>query len=252
MSLHKCVSRFAGLPTLAEIRRGFKLYGNKNFSLQRFITGLVLFIGIPLAAAQPAPIQGSEDIKFRSLLELAPHVDPSALRAGLAAVTRAKESGAASRSDVLALIDYSRPSTEPRLWVFDLARNRLLFEELVAHGKNSGAKYASRFSNELGSRMSSLGTFVTAGTYHGQHGYTLLLKGLEPGVNDKSIERRIVLHSAAYVSNSFIQRRGYLGRSWGCPAVRPEIARELIDTLRGGAVLYAYYPERTETAHLVD
>ncbi len=228
------------------------MFVNKHFSLQQFLPGLVLFISIPLVAAQPAPVQGGEDIKFRSLLELAPRVDPSALKAALAAAGRAQESGAASRSHVLALIDYSRPSTEPRLWVFDLERNRLMFEELVAHGKNSGAKYASRFSNDLGSRMSSLGTFVTSGTYNGQHGYTLLLKGLEPGVNDRSLERRIVLHSAAYVSDSFIQRRGYLGRSWGCPAVRPQIARKLIDTLRDGAVLYAYYPEKTETARLVD
>ena len=236
----------------AETRRGCKLYVNKNFSLSYLVAGLALFIAIPLTAAQPAAVHDSEDIKSRSLLELAPRVDPSALKAALAAATRARESGAASRSDVLALIDYSRPSTEPRLWVFDLERNRLMFEELVAHGKNSGEKYASRFSNKLGSRMSSLGTFVTVGTYNGQHGYTLLLRGLDPGVNDKSLARRIVLHSAAYVSGAFIQRRGYLGRSWGCPAVRPQISRELIDTLRGGAVLYAYYPEKTENARLVN
>ncbi len=203
---------------------------------------------VPLRGAPAEEPSGVTADQWRSLLEQAPRVDPTALRLALEAEQRARSAGLAGRSDVLALIDYSLPSTEPRLWVFDLERNRVLFKELVAHGKNSGQKYASRFSNAPGSRMSSLGTFITAGTYYGKHGYSLRLKGIDKGVNDNSLARAVVLHSAAYVSDAYIQRKGYLGQSWGCPAVRPVVARDLIDAIRGGAVLYAYYPAAGESA----
>lgn len=160
----------------------------------------------------------------------------------LQAVDRAAHGPIPARSDVVALIDYSRPSTEPRLWVFDLRRNRLLFEELVAHGKNSGENVPVRFSNAPGSLMSSLGVFVTAETYNGQHGYSLRLDGLDKGVNDNSRERAIVVHGADYVDPALALRQGRIGRSFGCPAVRPAISKQLIDTVRGGAVFFAYYP----------
>lgn len=143
----------------------------------------------------------------------------------------------------LAVIDYSLPSTEPRLWVFDLERRALLFAEHVAHGKGSGENYAHAFSNRYGSRQSSLGLFVTAETYHGRNGYSLRMDGLEPGINDQARERAIVMHGADYVDPAAAQRYGRLGRSWGCPAVRPQVAREIIDTLSDGQLLFAYYPD---------
>ncbi|MGE5488606.1 MAG: murein L,D-transpeptidase catalytic domain family protein [bacterium] len=184
---------------------------------------------------------------LRALLREAPGIDREALQTALAAAERAWRTGAAKRSDVLAVIDFSLPSTEQRLWVFDLKQRRLIFNELVAHGAGSGSVYATEFSNRSGSRMSSLGTFVTAETYQGKHGYSIRLKGLDEGLNDNSYRRAVVLHPAAYVSNEYVARNGRLGRSWGCPAVRPEISRQLIDTIRGGAVLFAYYPGRTGT-----
>lgn len=144
----------------------------------------------------------------------------------------------------LAVIDYSRPSTKPRLWVFDLPSRRLMFEELVAHGRNSGDNYARRFSNQPDSLTSSLGLFRTGDTYEGQNGYSLRLAGLEPGTNDQAEARAIVMHGAPYVSAGFFKTTGRLGRSHGCPAVRPEIAQSLIDDLKGGQYLFAYYPDR--------
>ena len=136
------------------------------------------------------------------------------------------------------VIDYAKPSSEPRLWVFDLELKHLLFEELVAHGKNSGGDRSIRFSNKPGSLMSSLGVFLTADTYIGKHGLSLKLRGLEEGINDLTMERDIVIHAASYV-----HRGGPIGRSWGCPAVRPEISRALIESVRGGTLLLSYYPE---------
>jgi hypothetical protein len=128
--------------------------------------------------------------------------------------------------------------------VFDLRRQRLLFEELVAHGRNTGAGLAERFSNVEGSRMSSIGLYQTADTYYGSNGYSLRLRGLDPGFNDNALARAIVMHGAPYVSQAIADRLGRLGRSWGCPAVREEVARTVIDTLKGGALLFAYYPDR--------
>ena len=144
----------------------------------------------------------------------------------------------------LAVIDYSLPSTQRRLWVFDVERGRLLFEELVAHGRNTGDTAAEHFSNIEGSKMSSVGLFQTAETYYGSNGYSLRLRGLDPGFNDNALSRAIVMHGAPYVSQAIADRLGRLGRSWGCPAVRQEVARTVIDTLKGGALLFAYYPDR--------
>ncbi|MDB6141610.1 MAG: hypothetical protein JWP80_654 [Pseudomonas sp.] len=144
----------------------------------------------------------------------------------------------------LAIIDYSLPSTEPRLWVFDLQRRTLLFHELVAHGRGSGENMATRFSNENDSKASSLGLYRTAETYEGHNGYSLRMEGLEPGVNDHAVERAIVIHGAPYVSSDLARLNGRIGRSWGCPAVRPEIAHPLIDSIKNGQLVFAYYPDQ--------
>ncbi len=120
----------------------------------------------------------------------------------------------------LGIIDYSRPSTEPRLWVFDLARRKLLFEEWVAHGRNSGENLTTRFSNRDGSYMTSPGGFTAQETYMGGNGYSLRLRGLEPGFNDHARDRAIVIHGAPYVNPVAAKLQGRLGRSLGCPAVR--------------------------------
>jgi len=170
-------------------------------------------------------------------------VDPDVLGLALEAVECASRAGSVSAPRTLTVIDFSRPSTEKRLWVYDLNARRLLYEELVSHGQGSGGDLATRFSNEPESHQSSLGLFVTAETYVGRNGYSLRLDGLEPGVNDRARERAIVMHGAPYVSDDAIRSLGRLGRSWGCPAVRPEITRELLDGVREGSLLFAYYPD---------
>jgi hypothetical protein len=93
--------------------------------------------------------------------------------------------------------------------------------------------------------MTSLGAFLTGDTYIGKHGLSLRLQGLEKGVNDKCMERAIVIHAAPYVNDSDAKTKGRIGRSWGCPAVRPEISRRLIETVQGGTLVFAYYPDRS-------
>ena len=162
----------------------------------------------------------------------------------LNASTCATKKGLVKRGDLLTVIDYSIPSNRPRLFTFNLASRKLVFLELVAHGKNSGDNLTRKFSNKPGSLATSIGLFVTDRPYFGSNGYSLRLKGLEPGVNDRAWDRAIVMHGASYVSQVTARALGRLGRSWGCPAVRPAVARKMIDTLKGGTPIFAYYPDQ--------
>lgn len=205
----------------------------------RTLLALLLLGGAGAALAAP-----ESSSLLDSLVALAPDVSVEALQHALDARDCAVASGAAGASARLAVIDYSRPSTERRLWVFELsAQPRLLFSEHVAHGRGSGENLARSFSNVEGSHQTSLGLFRTAETYQGGNGYSLRLDGLEPGTNDRARERAIVMHGAPYVEPALAQRQGRLGRSYGCPAVRREVAQSMIDTLRDGQLLFAYYPD---------
>ena len=141
----------------------------------------------------------------------------------------------------LTVIDFTLPSTEKRLWLIDVSNNSVLIHTFVAHGKNTGDLVAELFSNKLSSYQSSLGFYITGGTYVGKNGYSLYLDGIEKGINDKARERAIVMHGAWYANASMIEKFGRLGRSYGCPSVPEEIHRELIDTISEKTVLFIYH-----------
>ena len=171
-------------------------------------------------------------------------IETDVLEMALGAASCAVKSGAVEGPGTLTVIDYSKPSTERRLWVFDLKAKELLYEELVAHGQGSGANMATKFSNTDESHQTSLGLFVTRDTYVGSNGYSLRLDGLDRGVNDRARDRAIVMHGAPYVSQEFVKANGRLGRSWGCPAVSAVVAKKMIDRVKGGGLVFAYYPDR--------
>jgi hypothetical protein len=155
----------------------------------------------------------------------------------------AVRSGDVDAPSTLTVIDYSVPSTRKRLWVFDLQSRELLHEELVAHGQGSGGNVPSSFSNQDESHQSSIGLFVANETYIGKHGYSVRLDGLDKGFNDRARQRAIVMHGASYVSDEFARSQGRLGRSWGCPALRQGIIRQVVDDVKGGNLVFAYYPD---------
>ena len=162
----------------------------------------------------------------------------------LSAASCAVRSGAVSDPATLTVIDYSLPSTKKRLWVYDLRAHELLYEELVAHGQGSGNNVPTQFSNDENTHESSLGLYVADETYIGKNGYSLRLDGLDAGFNDHARERAIVMHGAPYVSDALAKSQGHLGRSWGCPALREGIIREVIDRVKGGGLVFAYYPDQ--------
>jgi len=200
----------------------------------------------PPRTSQPPAVTSTRAIEA-ALIHAAPTLRPEALRAALSAWDTLHSRGVVSRP-LLTVIDYGLPSKTKRMWVFDLASRRLLFHELVAHGRNSGEDLARSFSNEEGSLKTSLGAFVTGATYNGRNGYSLRLRGVDPGLNDRAEARAIVVHGAPYVGEEVAQNLGRLGRSHGCPAVRPAIARKLIDEVKDHTLLYAWHPSMNRTA----
>lgn len=155
-----------------------------------------------------------------------------------------KEKGVIKKN-ILTLIDFSLSSNSKRLWVIDLTSNTILFNSLVAHGRNTGEEFASAFSNLNSSFKSSLGFYATGEIYQGKHGASLRLDGLENGVNDNARERGVVMHGADYVSESFIRDHKRLGRSQGCPAVPVELTNEIIQLIKDKSCLYIYHPSRS-------
>lgn len=155
-----------------------------------------------------------------------------------------KEKGLIQK-DILTLVDFSLSSNVKRLWVIDLATNTILYNSLVAHGRNTGEEFANSFSNANSSFKSSLGFYATGEIYNGKHGMSLRLDGLEKGVNNNARERGVVIHSADYVSNSFIKNNKRLGRSQGCPAIPQETLKDIVNTIKNKSCLFIYHPSRS-------
>jgi len=145
---------------------------------------------------------------------------------------------------ILSIADYSQPSFKKRFYVIDLKEKKLLYNTYVAHGRNSGEVYATTFSNQEGSLKSSLGFYITGNTLNTAHtGYSLLLKGVERGINDNALKRSIIMHGAEYVTENFIRKWGRTGRSFGCPALPPDLYKPVIETIKEGTCLFIYNPD---------
>jgi hypothetical protein len=164
----------------------------------------------------------------------------TAYRTAVAGFEKLKQAGKIANTRILSIIDFTRSSAKKRLFVIDLETEQVLFNTYVAHGQNSGSEYANRFSNNPESFQSSLGFYETSDTYVGKNGYSMHLNGLERGINDKADTRSIVMHGAPYVSEQYIKTKGYIGRSWGCPAVPEKLNTQIINTIRNGSCLFIY------------
>lgn len=152
------------------------------------------------------------------------------------------QEGKLVNDSIISIIDFSLPSNKKRMFVIDLKNYKVLYNTLVAHGKNTGTEWASSFSNQQSSHKSSPGFYLTRETYQGKHGLSLRLEGLEAGINDHAYERGIVVHGADYVSESLANARGFIGRSHGCPAVPDQLSRPIINTIKEGTCLFIFHP----------
>lgn len=220
-----------------------------------FVFLLLLFVGLSVTYAKmPSPfLSWAEALKIYDQLQLNKiGLDKNVFEKALRGFEKLYNQGKVT-TEILSVCDFTKSSKEKRLFIIDLAKRELLFNTLVAHGKNTGEEFATKFSNEPSSYQSSLGFYVTGETYKGKHGLSLKLDGLEKGFNDNAEKRAIVMHGAEYVSENFISAQGRLGRSFGCPSVPVELHQSIINTLKGGSCLFIYYPDKNYLAksHLI-
>jgi len=147
------------------------------------------------------------------------------------------------KNNTITVVDFSQPSTQKRFYMIDIDSKKILYQDYVAHGKNTGMLNAKKFSNTPNSLQSSLGFFKTGETYFGKHGLSLKLDGLEKGINHLARDRHIVVHTAKYAEESFIKKYGRLGRSFGCPAIPAANYNKVIEEIKDGTLLFIYHPE---------
>lgn len=166
-------------------------------------------------------------------------------RYGMIGFYSLKQEGKLSGKNILSIIDFSKSSTKKRYYTIDLDQQQVLYHTYVSHGKNTGEDMAKQFSNTLYSNQSSLGFYVTAETYVGSKGYSLKLDGADKGYNDNMRERAVVMHPADYVSEQWIKANGRLGRSQGCPALPVNVSKEIIDVIKNGTTIFAYYQDES-------
>jgi hypothetical protein len=174
----------------------------------------------------------------------AQNLDSKVLELALKAYNNAKHAGY-GENEHLTIVDYSLPSSTPRMWVIDMHNKTVTHHTYVAHGIGSGEKYAYKFSNQPGSGKSSLGLYLTGDIYKGRYGQSLNLQGLDGKFNSNALSRRIVVHKAHYVDENVIRKIGRLGRSLGCLALNKKVADKIMHTIKGGSLIFCYYPDKT-------
>ncbi len=172
-----------------------------------------------------------------------PELNPEAFHYGIQGYFALRSAGLVKNDSLLSIIDFSLPSSADRFFVINMYRNTLVCKSLVSHGRNSGDLYASRFSNKMQSHQSSLGFYLTGDPYRGGQGYSLILNGVDTGYNDHSRARSIVIHGADYATRNYIGHYGRLGRSYGCPALPPDISKSVINLIKNGTILFSFYPD---------
>lgn len=176
-------------------------------------------------------------------------VSCDAVKYALSGYASLMERGKILKRDIITIVDFSKPSTQERLFVINLKNKKVILKSLCAHGRNSGENWAEKFSNKSESYESSLGFYIASETYQGNHGYSLKLDGQENGINDKARDRGVVIHGAEYVSNAFINSTGRLGRSQGCPALPMDKYEKIISLIKGGSCLFIYHPDKFYKSH---
>lgn len=189
---------------------------------------------------EPYILEDKSDIySFLNLSQLG--LSKEAYQFAVKGFNKLKEQGQLLNSSILTIIDFSQSSNNKRLYVIDLYKKALLFNTYVAHGKNTGNEFAEKFSNVPGTFQSSLGFYVTENMAIGSKvGLSLILKGIEKGINDKAREREIIIHGADYATEDFIKKNGRLGRSFGCPSLPPDLIKPVAESIKDGTCLFIY------------
>lgn len=200
-------------------------------------------LAVPVEKSFDELVRAEADSLYNAMELSTTGLESEAFQLAFKGYSKLLHDGLVTLTNILTIADFSKSSSQRRLFVIDVEQKKILFHTLVAHGRNSGLNYATSFSNKKESNKSSLGFYLTLDTYYGGNGYSLKLKGLEKGINDNAYERAIVMHGSDYVNTAFGRSNGYMGRSFGCPAVPRKQAVPIINTIKNGSVLFIYHPQ---------
>lgn len=212
--------------------------------MQKYSKYLVIICCFALLSFKPnSAAPKHEPVEIARNLSEKLNINSKAFLLAIKGYEKLKQLGKISNQRYLTIADMSMASSDPRLYIIDMEKQELILKTFVAHGRNSGLLFAKQFSNRLGSFQSSLGFYITGRPYRGKHGQSLVLKGMESGINDKAEERAIVLHGADYANQGFVKQQGYLGRSLGCPAVPNNQVEAIIHAIQGASCLFVYAPD---------
>ena len=222
--------------------------------LMVYITLLLVPILIPVmnraGVGIPLPRPDDQQALFILLKLSEKGLSDEVFRLAIRGYRKLETCGKLKNSAILTIVDFSQSSRQKRLYVIDLLNKTLLFNTYVAHGRNTGEEYATRFSNVLGSCQSSLGFYVTRQETRGAStGLSLVMEGVEKGYNDNALKRKIIMHGARYATEDFIKRTGRLGRSFGCPSLPPELVRAVVETIKEGTCLFIYHKDKGYISH---
>lgn len=222
----------------------------------KYVFGLILFLIPVLNKAGPeiriptieAGEESEESIARKdiySVLSLSDYgLSNEVFRLAVKGYTKLEAEGLLENPGILTIVDFSQTSKNKRMYVIDFLNQKLLFNTLVAHGKNTGNEFAQYFSNESGSLKSSLGFYITGKHIMGSTvGFSMIIEGVEKGFNDNATDRQIIMHGAGYATDDFIRKNGRLGRSFGCPALPPDLIKPVVETIENGSCLFIYYPD---------
>jgi hypothetical protein len=228
-----------------KLKQKYQTRMTKKYLFGFFATMLLIFIGPKSNSSGAVPAKNASQNLFADISTgfMAGMPSEEVFTIAHQGFSALKALPGAMKKEILTVIDLSLPSTEKRLWIIDIANKKILFNDFVAHGRNTGDNAAASFSNVSGSYMSSIGFYITAETYHGKHGLSLRLEGMDKDFNCNARDRAIVMHGADYVSADFIQQYGRLGRSLGCPSVSMDIHEKVIETIKEGSALFIYFPD---------
>lgn len=215
----------------------------KNIWMKKLLSLFAIVFCFTLLSFKPGnPVPKNErEIATVNLSEKL-NINSKAFILAIKGYEKLKQLGKLANQRYLTIADMSQASSDPRLYIIDMEKQELLMQTFVAHGRNSGLLFAKQFSNLVGSFQSSLGFYITGKPYQGKHGKSLILKGVETGINDNAEERAIVLHGADYANKGFVNQQGYLGRSLGCPAVPNHQVEAIIKAIQGASCLFVYAP----------
>lgn len=180
------------------------------------------------------------EVDSRAILLHAPTLNEVTLNRALKAYQWALQNHHLNKKNILTIIDFNLPSYEQRLWVIDLKHNAVLMNTYTTQGKYSGRVFAKKFSNKIRSKQTSLGAYKTLAAYHGAHGFSERLQGLQFGINNNALTRAIVIHPAWYAASDFIKKHHRAGNSWGCFALDPQSVKKFINLTAGGSLIFAY------------